>query len=124
MLDYSAAAFALPFEILVPVDADFERHRPMFAVVGPGLPPPTDEVVGYESLSSGDKVYVVTYVHTYPEPIDTYPRVYWSGRWYYNVNGDFVFWSPAYGWVYYWGPPLPLVACWNGSRSGKAWRTR
>jgi len=72
------------------------------------------QVVGYDTLSDGTRVEVVTYVHTYPDPIDTYPRVYWAGNWYYNVNGDFVYWSPAYGgWVYYWGPPAPLVACWN-----------
>ncbi|MFO0634336.1 MAG: hypothetical protein U0168_15935 [Nannocystaceae bacterium] len=72
-------------------------------------------VVGYDTLSDGSRVEVVTYVHTYPEPIDTFPRVYWGGTWYYNVNGDFVFWSPVYGgWVYYWGPPSPLVVCWNG----------
>jgi hypothetical protein len=72
------------------------------------------QVVGYDTLSDGTRVEVVTYVHTYPDPLDTFPRVYWGGSWYYNVNGDFVYWSPAYGgWVYYWGPPAPLVSCWN-----------
>ncbi|MBL8945477.1 MAG: hypothetical protein JNK45_20105, partial [Myxococcales bacterium] len=72
-------------------------------------------VVGYDTLSDGSRVEVVTYVHSYPEPIETFPRVYWGGRWYYNINGDFVFYSDAYGgWTYYWGPPSPLVACWNG----------
>ena len=71
--------------------------------------------VGYDTLSDGSRVEVVTYVHSYPEAIETFPRVYWGGQWYYNVNGDFVFWSPTYGgWVYYWGPPGPLVTCWNG----------
>ena len=73
------------------------------------------ELVGYETLSDGSKVKVVTYVHTYPEPIESYPKVYWSERWYYNVNGNFVFYSPYYGgWTYYWGPPHPLVYAWNG----------
>jgi hypothetical protein len=72
------------------------------------------QVVGYDTLSDGTRVEVVQYVHTYEDPIDTYPRVYWGGSWYYNVNGDFVYWSPGYGgWVYYWGPPVPLVSCWN-----------
>jgi len=35
--------FALPFEILVPRRAGLREHRPAFAVVGPGLPVPTDE---------------------------------------------------------------------------------
>ena len=77
------------------------------------VPDPAD-LVGYETLSDGKQVKVVTYVHTYPEPIETYPRVYWSDRWYYNVNGNFVFYSPYYGgWAYYWGPPYPLVYAWN-----------
>ncbi len=33
--------FALPFEILVPRRAKWEDHRPVFAIVGPGLPAPT-----------------------------------------------------------------------------------
>ena len=43
VLDYEEGGFAQPFEILVPVDPELEEHRPMFAVIGPGLPPPTDE---------------------------------------------------------------------------------
>jgi hypothetical protein len=71
-------------------------------------------LVGTETLSDGQQVKVVTYVHTYPEAIETYPRVWWSDRWYYNINGNFVFYSPYYNnWVYYWGPPSPLVYAWN-----------
>lgn len=33
--------FALPFELLVPRRASLAEHRPMLAVVGPGLPAPT-----------------------------------------------------------------------------------
>ncbi|MCY0988297.1 hypothetical protein OV203_14290 [Nannocystis sp. ILAH1] len=71
-------------------------------------------LVGTETLSDGQQVKVVTYVHTYPEAIETYPRVWWSNRWYYNINGNFVYYSPYYNnWVYYWGPPSPLVYAWN-----------
>ncbi len=78
---------------------------------GSEVPP---DLVGYETLSDGQQVKVITYVHTYPEAIETYPRVYWSDRWYYNVNGNFVFYSPYYNnWCYYWGPPYPLVSAWN-----------
>ena len=70
---------------------------------------------GYHELSTGDRVEVVTYVHTYPDPIESFPRVYWGGAWYYNVHGDFVFYDPYYDtWAYYYGPPRPLVVCWNG----------
>ncbi|MCB9704547.1 MAG: hypothetical protein H6711_21865 [Myxococcales bacterium] len=79
--------------------------------------PATEEVpnlVGYETLSDGERVQVVTYVHSYPEAVETFPRVYWGGRWYYNVHGNFVFYSPYYStWCYYWGPPVPLVYAWN-----------
>jgi hypothetical protein len=35
--------YALPFELLVPHIAGNEDFRPMYAVVGPGLPAPTEE---------------------------------------------------------------------------------
>jgi len=76
---------------------------------------PSEEPIGYETLSNGDRIEVVRYVHTYTTAVETFPRVYWSGRYYYNVNGDFVFWSPEYAtWCSYWGPPTPLVVYWNG----------
>ncbi|MCA9657026.1 MAG: hypothetical protein KC486_01665, partial [Myxococcales bacterium] len=72
------------------------------------------DLVGVETLSNGDRVEVVTYVHTYPEAIETFPQVYWGGRYYYNVHGNFVFYSSYYHcWCYYWGPPAPLVYAWN-----------
>ena len=72
------------------------------------------EAIGYEELSDGEQVVVVEYVHTYPDPIETFPQVVWAGRTYYNVNGDFVYWSDGWGWCYYLGPPAPLVVYWNG----------
>ncbi len=72
------------------------------------------EAIGYETLSNGEQVVVVEYVHTYPEEIETFPQVAWAGRTYYNVHGDFVYWSPGWGWCYYLGPPAPLVTYWNG----------
>jgi len=35
-------AYALPFELLVPHKSKWQGPRPMFAVVGPGLPEPTE----------------------------------------------------------------------------------
>ncbi len=72
------------------------------------------EALGYEELSNGEQVVVVEYVHTYPEEIETFPQVAWAGRTYYNVHGDFVYWSDGWGWCYYLGPPGPLVTYWNG----------
>ncbi|MCB9742077.1 MAG: hypothetical protein H6741_09240 [Alphaproteobacteria bacterium] len=34
--------FALPVELLTPREARYELHRPWYAVVGPGLPEPSD----------------------------------------------------------------------------------
>ncbi len=78
--------------------------------------PPAEypEALGYEELSNGEQVVVVEYVHTYPEEIETFPEVAWAGRTYYNVHGDFVYWSEGWGWCYYLGPPAPLVTYWNG----------
>jgi hypothetical protein len=43
VLDYDEG-FALPMEILVPRQPEWEDHRPVYAVVGPGLPAPSDEL--------------------------------------------------------------------------------
>ncbi|MGB1699993.1 MAG: hypothetical protein ACPHRO_08580, partial [Nannocystaceae bacterium] len=51
-------------------------------VIASSYAQPTEELptlVGYENLSTGDQVPVVVYVHTYPDPIETYARVRWSG---------------------------------------------
>ncbi|TPV95306.1 MAG: hypothetical protein B7733_10665 [Myxococcales bacterium FL481] len=72
------------------------------------------DLVGYQTLSDGSEVQVITYVHTYVEAVETYPRVNWAGAWYYNVNGNFVFWNNYWnGWCMYWGPPMGLVYAWN-----------
>jgi hypothetical protein len=100
-----------------PGEGQVAAADPDAAPADPNAAPPATppDMVGVETLSDGNQVKVVTYVHTYPEAIETYPRVWWSDRWYYNVNGNFVFYSPYYGgWVYYWGPPSPLIYAWNG----------
>ena len=42
-LAFTESGFALPFEMLVPHQAQLKDHRPSYAVIGPGLPAPTDE---------------------------------------------------------------------------------
>lgn len=53
-------AFALPFELLTEKRSEFEGHRPMYAVVGPNLPAPTDEELALlpEALEEGQGVFV------------------------------------------------------------------
>ena len=52
--------FALPFELLTEKRAEFEDHRPMYAVVGPGLPAPTDAELAVlpTPLEDGQGVFV------------------------------------------------------------------
>ncbi len=89
-----------------PVEITMERQT--------GATEELPDLVGFQSLSDGTRVEVVTYVHTYVERVETYPRVWWAGHWYYNVHGNFIFWSDhQYGWCMYWGPPVPLVHVWN-----------
>jgi hypothetical protein len=76
--------------------------------------PAIPDRIAVETLSTGDHVDVVVYQHVYADPIEVYPHVWWAGRWYYNVNGNLVFWDPVVGvWAHYWGPPVGLVHVWN-----------
>lgn len=52
--------FALPFEILTEHRAKFEDFRPAYAVVGPGLPAPTDDDARFlpRAVPDGSGVYV------------------------------------------------------------------
>lgn len=54
--------FAMPIEILVPHRNSLAEHRPVFAVVGPGLPPPTPEQAALlpRALPEGAGVYLET----------------------------------------------------------------
>ena len=86
-------------------------------VIASSYAQPTEQLpslVGYDQLTTGEQVPVVVYVHTYQDPIDTYARVRWAGRWYYNVQGSLVYWSDFYGgWVSYYSPPIYLTWAWN-----------
>ncbi len=52
--------FALPLELLTEKRRGLEGHRPMYAVVGPGLPPPTAEELAMlpAALDDGQGVFV------------------------------------------------------------------
>jgi hypothetical protein len=56
--------------------------------------PVVTDVIAYKTLDDGTSVEVVTYVHSYVEPVTAHPSVVWSGRVYYNVGGSFVHFSP------------------------------
>lgn len=58
-----ARPFAMPIEILVPHRRKLEQHRPVFAIVGPGLPAPTPEEAALlpRALPPGAGVYLERY---------------------------------------------------------------
>lgn len=74
--------FALPFELLVEKRAGNEEFRPMYAVVGPGLPAPTEDELALlpEALPDGAGVFLDA--NDDPERLVVFEsvmrRVYWS----------------------------------------------
>ena len=77
-------SFALPFELLVEKRAGLEDHRPVYAVVGPGLPAPTDAELALlpNPLPDGAGVYLET--NDAPERLVIFEsvmrRFYWSSE--------------------------------------------
>ncbi len=59
LLDYEAP-FAAPFEIFVPARRSLADHRPAYAIVGPGLPEPDDDLRALlpEEVPEGEGVFV------------------------------------------------------------------
>lgn len=74
--------FALPFELLVEKRPASKNHRPMYAVVGPGLPAPSDDVRALlpKEMPEGAGVYLDR--NDDPERTVIFEsvmrRVYWS----------------------------------------------
>ena len=97
--------FAMPLEILVPVRNDLELHRPAYAVVGPGLPTPTEEEQAWLPFTV-DEGLGVFIERNGDEPRDVYfenvmRRTMWT-------SGSFALHLPEAGdyeiWV--WSPNL------------------
>ncbi|MEZ4452037.1 MAG: hypothetical protein R3B09_21415 [Nannocystaceae bacterium] len=81
------------------------------------------DLLGYETTSTGQQLEVYVYVINVVQPIETYPRVWWSGRWYYNIDGYLVFYSPTFTrWCYYYGPPVGLAYAWNSYYPAQPYR--
>lgn len=76
------SGFALPFELLVPHHDDLERFRPAYAVVGPGLPAPTDDERTFlpRDVPAGAGVFIAR--NDAPERLVIFEsimrRVFWS----------------------------------------------
>ncbi|MEQ1506581.1 MAG: hypothetical protein ABMB14_30410 [Myxococcota bacterium] len=74
--------FALPFELMVPHQSRYADWRPAYAVVGPGLPPPTDaeRAALPRAIPDGEGAYVD--LNDDPEREvyfeDVLRRTYWS----------------------------------------------
>lgn len=110
----SASYVQAPGANIAPMAANPAYQDVQIVQQHPQAVPNVPDSMGQEALSTGERVTVVTYVHRYPEPVDHFPSIYWSGRWFYNIHGNFVFWDPFWSrWAYYWGPPHPLIMAWN-----------
>lgn len=76
--------FAAPFEVLVPHRSKWKDHRPVYAVVGPGLPTATDDELAFlpETPPDGWGVYVDRNDETERYVIfESFLRgMYWSSR--------------------------------------------
>ncbi len=59
--------FALPFELLVPRRNKLEDHRPAFAVVGPGLPEPSEEALALLPRPLPDGMGAFVELHDQPD---------------------------------------------------------
>ena len=82
--------------------------------------PQTGRVVGYQDFV-GERIQIVEYIHDDPTPLMSYPQVYWNDRWYYNVNGTFVFYGPDCScWCQHERRPAPLITAGSNSLSRRA----
>ena len=76
-------------------------------------------VVGYQEFYD-ERIEIVEYVHNDPTPLMSYPQVYWNDRWYYNVNGTFVFYGADCAcWCNHARRPEPIVTAWNTHHPGR-----
>jgi hypothetical protein len=76
--------FALPVEVLVPHRNELKDFRPRFAVVGPGLPPPTDAQRALLPREVPDGMGVYLELNDRPERVVLFEgvlrRVYWTSE--------------------------------------------
>jgi hypothetical protein len=83
-LDFVDEGFAFPLELLVPHQPALAGHRPAFAVIGPGLPPPTDAERARIPGDIPDGAGVVVEDNAVdPRPVlfeGFMRRVYWTSR--------------------------------------------
>lgn len=86
------APLALPIELLVPRRDAYENHRPLFAIIGPGLPAPTQAVEALlpRALPEGAGILVGRYEREDREVIfESFTRrIFWT-------NGVTAFVLPA-----------------------------
>lgn len=100
-LDYDRG-FALPFELLVEKRAGKRDHRPMYAVVGPGLPAPAEDVVALlpREVPAGAGVFVDR--NDDPERLVIFESV--MRRFYWSSDTTALVLEPGAYEVWVWSP--------------------
>jgi hypothetical protein len=82
-LDYDEG-FAFPVEVLVPHRSEYRDFRPRFAVVGPGLPAPTDEQRSALPREVPDGMGVFVEMNDRPDRVVLFEgvlrRMYWTSE--------------------------------------------
>lgn len=94
--------FALPFELLIEKRSSNEDHRPMYAVVGPGLPPPTDELRALLPRELPDGVGVFIDRNDDPERLVIFESV--MRRYYWSSDTTALALDPGAHEVWVWSP--------------------
>ena len=124
VLDYDEP-FAMPMELLIPWDEALENHRPVFAVVGPGLPEPSDELQAWLPMEVPDGEGVIVEYNDEPEREVYFERVMRRTMW---TSGSVGFHLPSASTyeIWIWSPDFSVGEFWFGfgveeDFSGGAW---
>lgn len=94
--------FALPFELLTEKRAAYRDHRPMFAVVGPGLPAPTDDDLAVLPGAPAEGLGVFVDRNDDPERLVIFESV--MRRFYWSSDTTALALQPGTYEVWVWSP--------------------
>lgn len=95
-------AFALPFELLIEKKPSNKDHRPMYAVVGPGLPPPSAELAAMLPLEVPEGAGVFIDRNDDPERLVIFESV--MRRFYWSSDTTALALDPGHHEVWVWSP--------------------
>ncbi|MBX2802614.1 MAG: hypothetical protein KTR31_33350 [Myxococcales bacterium] len=124
VLEYDTP-FAMPMEMQVPRLRALENHRPVFAIVGPGLPEPTPELLDWLPAEVPEGMGVWVQRNDEPEREVYFEQVMRRTMW---TTGSLAVHFPSAGTyeVWIWSPDFSVGEFWYGfgveeDFSGGAW---